>query len=311
MPSVREMFGAPPVETFLGVEKADLDALGAGIVVLGADCATTYSSVGAYCAGGAAAIRDASGEYATTRAHVNFDLGHPSFAEGFVVDAGDVPTDPSDGAASRAAISDTVGKVLDASAVPILLGGDDSLPVPLLSAYAGRGDLTILQIDAHIDWRDEVQGETEGLSSVMRRASEMPHVTRMVQVGQRGIGSAREGEYQAALDWGVEFVSGSEVARDGVQRAIDLVPEGSRVVICFDCDGLDPAVMPAVLARTAGGLSYWQALHLIEGVAAKASIEGMALTEFVPDADIDGQGAMTAAQLVATVMGLIARQRAG
>ena len=56
--------------------------------------------------------------------------------------------------------------------------------------FAGR-QVVILQIDAHIDWRDEVGGEHWGLSSNMRRASEMAHVTGIVQVGQRGIGSAR------------------------------------------------------------------------------------------------------------------------
>jgi arginase family enzyme len=84
-------------------------------------------------------------------------------------------------------------QVLDRGAVPFLLGGDDSLPIPMLEAFgAHRGKrLTILQIDAHIDWRDEVGGERLGLSSTMRRASEMGHVERIIQVGQRGIGSAR------------------------------------------------------------------------------------------------------------------------
>ncbi|MBT8424113.1 MAG: arginase family protein, partial [Silicimonas sp.] len=165
-----------------------------------------------------------------------------------------------------------------------------------------------LQVDAHVDWRDEVGGERLGLSSVMRRASEMKHVDRIVQVGQRGLGSARDEEVRAAEAWGIEFVPGGEVARDGVSRGIDAVPKGADVIVAFDLDGLDPAIMPAVIGRTAGGLSYWQALELLAGVAAKARIAGIVVTEFMPTRDVDGLGAATAAQLLISTLGLISRQ---
>ena len=53
----------------------------------------------------------------------------------------------------------------------------------------------VLQLDAHIDWRDEVKGVRDGYSSTMRRASEMPWVKGIIQVGARGVGSARREEY--------------------------------------------------------------------------------------------------------------------
>jgi agmatinase len=135
----------------------------------------------------------------------------------------------------------------------------------------------------------------------------MGHVARIVQVGQRGIGSARPVDFADAKAWGAEFVSGAEVAREGVGRAVELIPEGAEVVVVLDCDALDPAVMPAVIARVPGGLGYWDVLGLLEGVAAKARIAGMAVTEFMPARDIDGQGAAVAAALVTSALGLIAR----
>ena len=126
------------------------------------------------------------------------------------------PSTPATSPPTAPACARRSGQILDAGAVPILLGGDDSLPIPMLEAYAGRGRFTILQIDAHIDWRDEVQGERLGLSSGMRRASEMAHIERIIQVGQRGIGSARPSDLADARDWGVTFFPARGVAQAGI-----------------------------------------------------------------------------------------------
>ena len=305
------MFGAAAVDTFMGIPRCrDLSRLPARIALIGADGCTPYPAVGFYCAGGPAAIRAAGAAYAANLAHVDFDLGGPVFPAGVdAVDAGDLPQDPEDAAGNRARIFGAVSQVLDRGGVPVLIGGDDSLPIPMLEAFGARGKTyTILQIDAHIDWRDEVGGERLGLSSTMRRASEMGHVERIVQLGARGIGSARVVDLQDALDWGVEFVPAGEVARNGVWRAVDLIPDGAEVIICLDVDALDPSVMPAVIGRTAGGLSYWQVLELVGAVAEKARIAGFDMVEFMPERDIDGLGAMVAAQLLAGMMGIVARQ---
>ena len=313
MASLAKMFGAGAGSgTFLGVPRAgDLARETADIVLIGADGCTPYASVGSYCAGGPEAIRAASLAYGQNLAHMNFDLGGTVLPEGVrVVDAGDLPQEEDDAPGNRARIFGAVSTVLDQGGVPIVVGGDDSVQIPMLEAHGQRErPIVILQIDAHIDWRDAVDGERLGLSSTMRRASEMGHVVQIVQVGQRGIGSARMEDFLEAQDWGVGFIPGGEVARKGVWRAIDLIPEGSDVVVCLDLDGLDPAVMPAVIGRTAGGMSYWQALELIGGVAEKARVAGFGLVELMPERDIDGQGALLAAQLLAGVLGIIARQR--
>lgn len=310
MTSFGEMFGAGEVETFMGVPRCrDLTRLKARAAILGAGCATPYPSAGAYCMGGPAAIRAGAADFAANRGHINFDLGGPGWPEEFLADAGDLPNVAEDAAGNRARIFGGVSQILERGAIPVLLGGDDSVTIPALEAFGARGTFTILQIDAHIDWRDEVGGERLGLSSVMRRASEMAHVGRIVQVGQRGIGSARAEELAAARDWGVTLVPGGEVARDGVARAVDAVPARGEVIVCLDFDALDPSIMPAVIGRTAGGLTHWQVLELIGGVVAKARIAGLVATEFMAERDIGGIGAGTAAQLLISALGLLARQR--
>lgn len=311
MADLGKMFGGGATAGCLGLPAGDPEAPEGDIVLFGADCATPYGSVGAYCTGGPAAIRAGGAAYSGDLSKVNFDLPGPVLPEGVrAVDAGDLAVDPADAAGNRAAIAGATRRILAAGAVPVLLGGDDSLPIPLLEALGeDGGPLTILQIDAHIDWRDEVEGEPLGLSSTMRRASEMAHVERIIQVGARGIGSAGMADLQAARDWGVHLIPAH--AFTDVQAVAGLIPEGARVAICFDCDALDPAIMPAVIAPTAGGLSYAQALELIRAVAARARIASFDMVEFMPTQDRDGAGARTAAQLLASVLGLIGGQCQG
>ncbi|MGI9415499.1 MAG: arginase family protein, partial [Hyphomicrobiales bacterium] len=71
---------------------------------------------------------------------------------------------------------------------------------------------------------------------------------------------------------------------------------------------LDPSICPAVLARAPGGLSYWQVVNLIQGVARKANIAGFNIIELMPEQDIDGLGALTAARITCNAIGTICRQ---
>ena len=306
---IAAMFGAGAVKTFFGLPAcSDLDNLKARAAIVGAPCASPYKSVGAYCANGPREIRAAVAGYAANITHMDFDLERPVFGDGEVsaVDCGDLDYDETDAPANRQRIRESVAKILGQGAVPIVLGGDDSIPIPVIEAFAGRGDLTVLQIDAHIDWRDEVQGERWGLSSTMRRASEMDHVKRIIQVGKRGIGSARPADYQAALAWGVEFFSGRDVHRDGIEPVLAAVPDGANVIISVDCDGLDPSIIPGVIGRAPGGLDYWQTVEIIHAVAAKANLVGFDIVEFMPERDVDGLGALVIARIVTNVIGLVA-----
>lgn len=256
------------------------------------------------------AIRAASQDDAPLVEHWDFDLGGPLFDGKAVccVDAGNISTVMHDNEGNRARIEAKTREVLAASAVPILLGGDDSVVIPFLAGFAGHGPVWILQIDAHIDWRDEVDGERYGYSSPMRRASEMPHIAGLVQVGLRSVGSARLAEIEAARRYGSRFVTARELHAQGVDAALSHIPNGARVVVTFDCDGLDPSIMPGVAARTPGGLTYTQAIDLIAGLGKRARIAGFDLVEFYPPADLDGLSALTAARLLVNVIGTVVRQ---
>ncbi|TAU88815.1 agmatinase [Rhizobium leguminosarum] len=258
----------------------------------------------------AGAIRAASEEDAGLIEHWDFDLGGPLFDGRPVscIDAGDIETILHDNAGNRGRIEAKTREVLALPAIPILLGGDCSVTIPFLAAFADHGPVWILQIDAHIDWRDEVHGERHGYSSPMRRASEMSHVAGMVQVGLRSVGSARLVDIEAARAYGSRFVTAREIHAEGVEAAFRHIPEGARVVVTLDCDSLDPGIMPGVAARTPGGLTYTEVIDLIAGLGRRARIAGFDLVELYPPADIDGLSALTAARLLVNVIGAIVRK---
>jgi agmatinase len=294
--------------TFLDCDPVAAETVPRGaIAVIGVPGATPYRSVGPYCALAPAAIRAASARYAANRSHYDFDLGRPLLSsDRIMVDCGDITFDATAFAANRARIESHVGTILARGARPLLLGGDDGVQIPALKAFAAHSDITILQIDAHIDWRDEVQGERLGLSSTMRRASEMTGVKGIVQVGARGIGSARASDVADAKAAGAHLIDMRQVRAKGAAYAAAFVSPDRPVVVCLDVDGLDPSIVPGVIGRAPGGLSYGDVVELLLAVAARAPIIGVNLVEFVPENDIGDLGATTVCRLAMLGAGLLA-----
>lgn len=301
-----------PEKTFCDLPRvalAELGARGADVAILGAAHGTPYKpGTPSHACGGAVAIRGALEWYDTRRAHLDMDHGGPLLRGVNAVDIGDVATEPGDdGTANRAAIRAAVAAVRAAGAVPILLGGDDSVPIPFYEGFEGD-EVRILQIDAHLDWRHEIEGVTHGFSSTMRRASEMAQVKGIVQVGARGVGSARAGELADAGRWGAQIFPMRLVHKEGLAPVLAAIPEGARVILNIDADGLDPALCPGVLSPAYGGLGYQQMLDLIEGVAARGAIAGATLVEYVAANDPQGMGAHALARILCNLIAAVQRR---
>ena len=320
--SMGDLFGGGTAGGWLNLPRAGIDSLAeVDIGVIGIGSATPYP-VGSHCHDAPDAIRGAR-SWPTILDQHDFDLFDVVPSAGVIPDGVraadlgnlDVVADaaPDITAENRRRIRLAITTMLKAGTVPFVLGGDDSVPIPVLNAYGdfADGPISILQIDAHIDWRDEVGGETQGLSSNMRRASEMAHVGSIVQLAARGIGSARKQEVEAALDYGVAFHSMRRLRETGgIDRAIADLPEGVPVYVALDVDSLDPTVMPAVIGAAQGGLDYWQMMEIFEAIAARAPICGFNMVELMPARDVNGQGALMASRLGLSMLGLMARQMA-
>jgi agmatinase len=301
------------VDTFLNVAACDVSRLSerVDVVIVGAPDGTPHPPGEASHARDAPdAMRRSIKAAASDLTRWDFDQNGPLLAEGLTVrDAGNIATNPANPGRNRELIRAATRAILDVSAVPVLLGGDDSVPIPFFEAFETHGPITIVQIDAHLDWRDERNGMRHTLSSPMRRASEMPWVERIVQVGMRGIGASRKGDLDDALRWGARIIPASSVRRHGVGPVLDCIPKGARCVVTIDCDGLDPSVIPGVLVPQPGGLSFTDIMALLDGLATKASIQGVDVVELAPSRDVNQIGAFTAARFVCKAIGCIARQR--
>ena len=173
-PSMGDLFGGEAAGGWLNMPRGDLNApQGVDIAVLGIGSATPYP-VGSYCHDAPDAIR-AARSWPTILEQHDFDLFGVEPSDGVLPDGvtaadfGNLDTvadaAPEVTENNRAVIRGAVTGLLDAGSVPFVLGGDDSVPIPVLESYCGidGGPISILQIDAHIDWRDEVGGETQGL----------------------------------------------------------------------------------------------------------------------------------------------------
>jgi agmatinase len=303
--------------TFLGLPAVGLDAVAeadADVAILGVPFGVPYPSPGltAGCADAPDAIRARSQRLAHFADHHDFDLDAPMLVGSpllAIVDAGDVDGSPEDGAVNVQRAEAAVEALLAAGVVPIVLGGDDSVPIPVLRAFAGGEPITVLQVDAHLDFRDEVNGVRDGYSSTMRRAAEMGHVERIVQVGLRGVGSARSSDVADAREAGNLLVTARELRERGVRWLLEALPRGASVFIVFDLDGLDPSVAPAVSGISPGGLTYDEAGDLLGGVAERCRIVGAAFTELVPEIDVNGVSALVVVRMVMRLLAGLDRSR--
>jgi agmatinase len=297
--------------TFLDAPRCEeLDTLEADVAILGVPYGYPYDMEGATFASATApaAIREQSCRWTDYLTHYDYDFGSDIFAgrDVRIVDCGDVAMMPGDFAGNSAATTSAVKAILDRGAVPIVLGGDHAIPIPVFRAYEGRGSMVIVQLDQHIDWRQERNGVTEGLSSTMRRASEMPWVSGMAQIGLRAVGSARQGEVDDALAYGSIQVRAEELHTAGVDAVLERIPPSDRYYITFDADALDVPIAPGVLVPGFGGITYYEASNLLRGLARKGTIVGYDIVEVVPSLDVANVTSHVCARLTLNLIGEMA-----
>lgn len=306
----------PPASGLLGARLVEVSELTSeSYAVFGAPFGTPYRMEGV--ASDAAQAPRLFRERANQRfgAHADrydFSLGGTLFGgtQGELVDLGDLVGDPRQLAENARAVTETTAAILAAGAIPVVLGGDDSVPILVARGYGARPEpgINVLQIDAHIDFVDEVAGEREGYSSTMRRIREMPWVHDIVQVGARGTGSARPGDVEAARAAGNRIVTAQELRNTGVAALISQLDRTRPWFVTFDVDGLDPTIAPGTSCPVPGGLSFPEAEELLAAVGGELGLAGIDIVEHFPSLDQGNTTSVTLARLLSVLIGRSARK---
>ena len=164
--------------------------------------------------------------------------------------------------------------------IPVTLGGEHALSFGAVRGVtrALNKKIGLVQIDAHADLRQAYQGNPHSHASVMQLLAEDG-----IKIAQFGVRALCAEERKAREKYNVFFRD----AEDLVTHAIHHVPLPNdfpeEIYVSFDVDGLDPACMPATGTPVPGGLSYYQALHLIEQSLIGRRCVGMDIVELAPN----------------------------
>ena len=226
-----------------------------------------------------------------------------------IVDLGDADIVHTNTEKSHTNIKTGVNAMLDAGAFPVTIGGDHSINIPCIDAFEGRGDIHILQIDAHLDFVDERHGVRNGHGNPMRRAAEKPYITGLTQVGIRNVSSTAKEGYEDARKMGSDIISVRQMRDLGAQGVIDRIPAKARVYVTLDIDGFCPSIAPGTGTPSHGGFLYYEVLEMLQAVAKRHEIVGIDLVEVAPDYDHTGGTAILAAQILLNFLGFVFHER--
>ena len=194
-----------------------------------------------------------------------------------IATAGELEPESSGPEAMMTRIEKAASKIIDDGKFLLSLGGEHSITSPLVKVHKGKfPDLSVLQIDAHTDLREEYQGSRHSHACVMSRVGE---ICEFVSVGVRSFCDS-ENERRAIRDGRIIESKVFHKNPDAVSIILSLLTD--KVYITFDLDGFDPSVMPAVGTPEPGGLLWDEAIELIMAVGRSKNIVGCDIVELAP-----------------------------
>jgi len=291
----------------------DWDAIDADVAVLGApfDMGAQYRAGARF---GPRSIREASTLYSFGHSGVydfEDDVTYLPAGENKIVDIGDADIVHTDTSQSHAGIEFGVRKILQAGAIPLVLGGDHSVHIPCIRAFDDQEPVHIIHFDAHLDFVDSRHGVMYGHGNPLRRASEMDHVTGMTQMGIRYVSSSNKQDYEAARAAGSDILSVRDVRRLGTEGVLARIPKGVRYYCTIDIDGFDPSIAPGTGTPSHGGFLYYEVLEILQGITQQGEIVGLDLVEVAPHYDHSEIASFLAAQLLLATLGYMFHNRVG
>ena len=222
-----------------------------------------------------------------------------------IVDIGDADIIHTDTIKSHENIKFGVKKIIEAKAIPVILGGDHSINIPCIDAFEDQESIHVIQIDAHLDFVDERHGVRYGHGNPMRRASEKSYVSGMTQIGIRNVSSTAKEGYIDARAKGSKIFSVRHLREMGIDKILEQIPKDKRYYITIDIDAFDPSIASGTGTPSHGGFNYYEILELLDVIIKQGKVVGLDLVEVAPDYDLTNSTATLAAQLLMNTIGRI------
>ncbi len=226
-----------------------------------------------------------------------------------VADLGDAPVNPMDKDRSIAMIEGFFAELTGAGIVPIAIGGDHTIPLPILRALAKERPVGVLHFDAHADTLDQLCGDRINHATFLRRGHEegLVDARRVVQIGLRGSRFDAH-DVQYGYDVGYTLITMDEYEEMGRAAAIarigEVLGEGP-VYISLDIDGLDPAFLPGTGVPEIGGLVPRDVQVILRSLQGRELV-GADISEVSPCFDPTGITCITVANLMFEMLCVIA-----
>ncbi len=175
------------------------------------------------------------------------------------------------------AVRKRVVRHLEKGKFVVAIGGEHSVSIGCVAAHVERfEDVTVLQLDAHCDLRDEYQGSKYNHACVMARVREMAPV---VQVGIRSMDAA---ELPSVEKGRIFFAQDIYSQRDWIVDVVEKL--SSKVYITVDLDVFDPSIMPSTGTPEPGGMGWYDVLALLREVCERRDLVGFDVVELCPNA---------------------------
>jgi agmatinase len=266
----------------------DLAEIDADIAILGVPF-DGMASMRSGCRQAPRALRDAStrfgwlGESTGTKGFFDIETGRTFLAGKRIVDAGDVDVS-LDEVVTRARITQHASKIVETDALLASIGCDHSVSFPLIAAFERYAPLTIVLLDAHLDYRDRFLGLEYTNNSPFRGASELGSVKRIVTIGARGIKST-DLEYRESLSRGNLIVTANAFSDRGAAAIAAEIGDLGNFYVSLDIDGLDPSIAPGTESPEADGLAFRQTKTLVHALGKQGHLVGADIVEVNPYLD--------------------------
>lgn len=233
---------------------------------------------------------------------INQETGVAPFDLCRVADIGDaLPESPFELIQSHKSIEEFFNKVVEAGVMPVSAGGDHSITLPILRAVAKDGPVALVHLDAHCDTGDDYLGSKFHHGSPFKIAAEEGLIDpkKTIQIGIRGTVNSAD-IWRFSHESGMRVIYMEEFYKLGIASVLDEVKRivgDSPVYVTFDVDCLDPAFAPGTGTPEIGGMTSYEALQMIRGLAG-LNIIGADVVEVSPPFDPTGSTALVGATMM-------------